>query len=125
MMAEPFANSAFDPRPDDCRPDATARRDPEPRKIALVRVPPRCGQQHEGWRIAADAITGHPQEITSLADAIAAPKATIRALGHLPEVETASCLRPLARRRFRTARPAWVFIRARNPCVRRLRIRLG
>jgi hypothetical protein len=125
MVPEPLANSSLYARPDDRRPDATARRDSEPRIIARVRVPTRCGQQHEGRRIAADTLTGYPQEVAALVDAIAAPKATIRALGHLPEVETASCLRPLARRRFRTARPAWVFIRARNPCVRRLRIRLG
>ena len=125
MMAEPLANSAFDPRSDDRRTDAAAGRDPEPRILALVRIPPRCGQQHERGRGRADAITGHPQKVTSLAEAIAAPKATTRAPGHLPGVETASCLRPFARRRFRTARPAWVFIRARNPCVRRLRIRLG
>ena len=125
MVAEPLANSAFDQRPDDRRPDASARRDPEPRIFALIRIPPRCGQQYEGRRVRADAVTGHPQKVASFAEAIAAPEATTRALRHLPEVETASCLRPFARRRFRTARPAWVFIRARNPCVRRLRIRLG
>ena len=34
-------------------------------------------------------------------------------------------LRPFARRRFRMARPPRVFIRARKPCRRFLRIRLG
>lgn len=36
-----------------------------------------------------------------------------------------SRLRPFARRRFSTARPAFVLIRARNPWVRFLRMRLG
>ena len=37
----------------------------------------------------------------------------------------ASRLRPFARRRFRTARPALVFIRSRKPCLRLRRSRLG
>jgi hypothetical protein len=38
---------------------------------------------------------------------------------------TATRLRPLARRRERTARPVLVFIRVRNPCVFERRRRLG
>jgi hypothetical protein len=39
--------------------------------------------------------------------------------------DTARRLRPFARRRFKTARPPRVFIRARKPCSRNRRIRLG
>lgn len=47
--------------------------------------------------------------------------------GHLPGLEslTDRRFRPLARRRFRTARPSLDFIRARNPCVRARLMRLG
>jgi len=40
-------------------------------------------------------------------------------------IETVKRLRPLARRRLRTARPAAVLIRVRNPCVRLRRRLLG
>lgn len=124
MVAKPLANSAFYQGSDDCRPNAPARRDAEPRR-SLIRVPPRHGHQNERGRVQADAFSGHPLIITPLAETIAAPEAPARAPGHLLPVDTESCLRPLARRRLKTARPAFVFIRARNPCVRRLRIRLG
>jgi len=45
--------------------------------------------------------------------------------GYFEEMETVSRLRPLARRRFSTARPAFVFIRARKPWERLRRTRLG
>ena len=39
--------------------------------------------------------------------------------------ETVSCLRPFARRRFRTRRPFFVAMRTRKPCVRSRRRRFG
>jgi len=124
MAAKPLANSPFHQGPDDCRSDASARRDPEPRR-PLVSFPARHGHQDERGRVQPDALSGHPLVVTPLAETIAASEALAGARRHFVPVDTESCLRPLARRRLRTARPAFVFIRARNPWVRRLRIRLG
>ena len=44
---------------------------------------------------------------------------------YLDATVAASRLRPFARRRFRIARPAFVFIRSLKPCLRRRLIRLG
>ena len=44
---------------------------------------------------------------------------------YLEATVAARRLRPLARRRFRIARPDLVFIRSRKPCFRRRLIRLG
>jgi hypothetical protein len=45
--------------------------------------------------------------------------------GERPYYYGESCARPFARRRFRIRRPAFVAMRARNPCVRARLIRLG
>jgi hypothetical protein len=44
---------------------------------------------------------------------------------YLEGVDAASRLRPFALRRLITLRPPVVFMRARKPCLRRRRIRLG
>lgn len=124
MAAKPLANSAFHQRSDDSGSDASARCDAEPGG-SMIHASARCGQQYEQWRIQANALSRHPLVIASLAEAVAAPEALAAAIDHLLPVETESCLRPLARRRFKTARPACVRMRMRNPCVRRLLIRLG
>ena len=117
MVAKPLANSPFHQGPDDRRADAPTRRDPEPGR-SLARLTPFHGHQDEGGRGQTDALSGHPLVVTPFAETIAASEALARALRHFVPVDTESCLRPLARRRRRTARPAFVFIRARNPCVR-------
>lgn len=124
MASKPLANSAFHQGPDHCRTNASTRRDAEPCGV-LVDIPPWCDQQDERGRIDANAIPRHSLIVASLAEAVAAPEALAAAIAHLLPVETDSCLRPFARRRFSTARPACVRIRIRNPCVRRLLIRLG
>lgn len=124
MASKPLTNTALYQRSDDSRPDSTARCDPEPRRTVIHATARGC-QQYEEWRIQANALSRHPLVIASLAEAVAAPEALAAAIGHLLPVETESCLRPLARRRFKTARPACVRIRIRNPWVRRLLIRLG
>jgi hypothetical protein len=124
MVAKPLANSTFYQRPDDGRSNASARCDPEPGGARIL-VPSGCDQKNERGRIQTNAFSRHPLVVASLAEAVAAPKALAAAIAHLLPVETESCLRPFARRRFKTARPAAVRIRTRNPCVRRLLIRLG
>jgi hypothetical protein len=125
MLAEPLANPAFDSRSHDRRPDALGGRDAEPWVLVGTRISPRCRQNDERVGVRSNSLARNPQEVAPFTEPIAALEATTRGPGHLLGVETASCLRPFARRRLRMARPAWVFIRARNPCVRRLRIRLG
>jgi len=124
MATKPLANSSFHQGPNDRYSNASARRDPETRR-SLVQLPPRYAHQDERGRVQADALSGHPLVVTPLAETVTASEALARAPRHFVPVDTESCLRPLARRRVKTARPAFVFIRARNPCVRRLRIRLG
>lgn len=124
MAAKPLANSAFHQGPDDSRTHASTRRDAEPCGCSID-VPPGCDQQDERGSIDTNAIPRHSLIVASLAKAVAAPEALAAAIAHLLPVETESCLRPFARRRFSTARPACVRMRIRNPCVRRLLIRLG
>lgn len=124
MATEPLANSAFHEGSHDGRSNAPACRDTESSR-AWIGVTPRRNDQNEGLRVQANAIPRHPLIVASLAEAVAAPEALAAAIDHLLPVETESCLRPFARRRFNTARPACVRMRIRNPCVRRLLIRLG
>ena len=57
---------------------------------------------------------------------VRSPEATGRSFhGYLVPTVTVRRLRPFARRLFNTARPLRVFIRARKPWRRFLRIRLG
>jgi hypothetical protein len=105
MVAKPLANSAFHQGPDDRRPDASTRRDAEPGS-ASIHVSPCCDQQNERSRVEANSFSRHPLVIASLEQAVAAPEALAAAIDHLLPVETESCLRPFARRRFNTARPA-------------------
>lgn len=69
-------------------------------------------------------------EVPGIEEPIGRLEATGRPTGehgdrYLDATVAASRLRPLARRRFRMARPDFVFIRARNPCFRSRLIRLG
>jgi len=64
------------------------------------------------------------QQTRGLGERIALPL-RIQRCACLGGIETVKRLRPLARRRLRTARPAAVLIRVRNPCVRLRRRLLG
>ena len=71
----------------------------------------------------------HTGKVSRAQQAIGGTKRTCQARQrrhrYLEGVETARRLRPFARRRLSTARPAFVFIRARKPWTRLRRIRLG
>lgn len=123
MSPEPLANPSFDPIAVNRLSDTTARRHSEPGKARLGTR--GCAQQHESRGTHAYRAAGHALKVASVSEPIAAPEALVAARTHLLAVVTASRRRPLARRRFKTLRPACVFIRARKPCVRRRRIRLG
>lgn len=103
---------------------------PPPRAIALRRaadLPTHCEPD------ATRSLHGTPEHdesrtIDSLAlleqrleiGAAGQPLAPAEAAG-----QTVSRLRPLLRRRFKTFRPPWVFIRSRKPCVFARRRRFG
>lgn len=99
---------------------------------ANSRCSTRCGsllardEDDERARGDPHPISGDPTKILGRPQAIAAPQALApNTSAHLEGVVAASRARPLARRREITDRPACVFMRARNPWVRRRRIRLG
>jgi hypothetical protein len=65
-------------------------------------------------------------KISRFEQAIGPPEAAGRHVhGYLDATVVARRLRPLARRRFKIARPERVFIRSRKPCFRSRLIRLG
>ena len=106
MAAKPLANSPFHQGPDDCRSDASARRDPEPRRSlvsapAVARSSRRTRKNSTGcplWTPAGShAACGDDR-------CVGGARCALRR--HFVPVDTESCLRPLARRRLRTARPA-------------------
>jgi hypothetical protein len=83
-------------------------------------------QHHEVSRGETPAATTHTAKVLRVAKSTQSLQAT-RAATHcyFDATTTARRLRPFARRRLITRRPAWLFIRARNPCDRRLFVRLG
>ncbi len=75
----------------------------------------------------ASASPENPTKITRIQETIDPSKRTglFDHGDYFDATVAANRLRPFARRRFRIARPAFVFIRSRKPCLRRRLIRLG
>ena len=117
---KPLANPPLDAIAGHCVPDPSAHRYPEP---ALAN---RCLRRENHKTPARLAVPGSANtlKIAPGADSPSTREA-FRIVAHLPGVAGTSLCRPLARRRLSTARPARVFIRARKPCLRRRRVRLG
>jgi len=129
--------------------DLPARRNPEtalgdPQHALSLSILLRTSRRQIGDSGFAATREGHDDEITMGAtatttqyaakipridDPVRSSKSTGRnaSLAHvyLDATVAARRFRPLARRRFNTARPAFVFIRSRKPCLRRRLIRLG
>ena len=102
---------------------SATRTDPDPARISC-----RYGQhqEHELAGCNPASLTGNPFEFSRVAQAIGPPEAAGRSVhNYFDATVVARRLRPLARRRFRIARPERVFIRSRKPCFRSRLIRLG
>jgi hypothetical protein len=128
MGAKPLADPPPHARAFDGRSDPAAGRDAESRSISCRdsrRLPGK--QEHERPRRHTRPFSRYPPEILGRPQAVGAAEALITAAreGHFDGVDTVSRLRPLARRRLRTAWPPLVAIRSRKPWVRRRRMRLG
>src|SRR5690606_26652966 len=103
-----------------------AHGEPEPRGGLCVAIVPVRDEQNERPRRHARPLSRDPAKVRGGTKAVGPAEALAPARDrHFDGVETARRLRPFARRRGSTVRPPWVFIRARNPWVRRRRIRLG
>jgi hypothetical protein len=75
-----------------------------------------CHEEHERPRRHARPLSRNPLEILRGPQSAGSAEALAPATDpHFEGVETASRLRPLARRRCRTARPPCDFMRLRNP----------
>jgi len=88
-------------------------------------VPGRRAEHNEVTRRGTTSRTRNPLIVTRIAKPVRPRKAAGGNHDYFEPTDTARRLRPFARRRLSTARPARVFIRSRKPCVRFLRIRLG
>ncbi len=75
------------------------------------------------WRRPRRKTRRKSRELRSLSDRRKRP--VLSRMIYLDATVAASRFRPFARRRFRIARPAFVFIRSLKPCLRRRLIRLG
>ena len=98
-----------------------------PEAHAPGRFRPRArNEQHELFRGESITLGSDPLVVARYPQPIRPPETA----GHsshpyLEGVLGARRLRPFARRRLSTVRPAAVFMRERKPCLRRRRIRLG
>lgn len=115
-MTEPLPDASLDPishhRPANPSPDGHA----EPGSLYGAPCRSRCNDENEGPTGLAPALPGKPLKFSGATQAIRPFEAGhVGAHRYLVGVETASRLRPFDRRRFRTARPPRVFIRARKP----------
>jgi hypothetical protein len=117
-----LAHEPFDAIPHDGIPDAGAYRDAD--STCAV---PRCRLQNdELLGMLPVPVALHPEELVALPDSRELGKGARPAHpGCFGGTETVRRLRPLARRRFKTLRPAGVAMRARNPWVRFRRRLLG
>ena len=121
--AKPFPNRSLDPVSLDGIADSAARADADPAGLSRG-----CGQhqEHESARGDPATLAGNPFEVSRVAQAIGPPEAAGQSVhNYFDATVVARRLRPLARRRFRIARPERVFIRSRNPCFRSRLMRLG
>jgi hypothetical protein len=126
LVSKPLANPPFYSISRGCVPHTTAYGDSQTYPPVLITRLGGCYQHHKTPHTSALTI---PRYVSKLLMS----QKTIRPLErpcrdthyYFEEVTTASRRRPLARRRFKIARPARVFIRARKPCVRSRRTRLG
>lgn len=126
MESEPFSKAAFHTGSHDRVSHPAANGDSELRWCTRIGLALGRNEHDERPRRHPDPIPRDPAIILGRAQAVGAAEALPPApLRHLDGVDTASRARPLARRLARIERPPCVFIRARNPWVRRRRMRLG
>jgi hypothetical protein len=125
--AKPLPNPALHTIAHDSVADLATDCDSQPSVSRRIRGTPSLGADHDERR-TRDAATpmhhllkfhGTPQTIDRL------ETAGLRRHRYFDGVETAMRLRPLARRRFKTLRPAAVDMRLRKPWTRLRLIRLG
>src|SRR5205807_10600827 len=92
--------------------DHARHREAQPRRVA-----PLAGK-HVQDELASRVRPALPEDPIEIGAARQPGATRTRAGAWSPEHQTASRLRPFARRRLSVSRPARVRIRARNPCVR-------
>jgi hypothetical protein len=126
VATKPLPNASLHPVAHHSVPDLATRRDPEARTTRRVPSSPPGDEHHKLAHREPHAATRNPPVFARRENSVRPLEtAGLRVHGYLEETDTASCLRPFARRRLSTARPARVFIRSRNPCFRSRLIRLG
>jgi hypothetical protein len=133
MCAEGLANPALHEVAHDGGAHAPAHGQPEPRRLPPLRTRSPLGrdQEHEAARPTALTLARHARVVPPAPQAIRAPQTALprphfrHAVAYLEAMVTTRRFRPFARRRFRTARPFFVAMRARNPWVRLRFSRLG
>jgi hypothetical protein len=126
ILPEPFTNLPFHAVSHNRLPDFPTDRDAQSRPQARLWIAIPRDEHHEVLRFIAFTPPGYPPEITRMEQVLRFPKAA-RSGRHdyFEPTVTASFLRPFARRRLITARPAFDFIRARKPWARFRFRRLG
>jgi len=128
LAPKPLADAALDAIPNHGIADLAAHRDAQTR-LEGVRGPAACRGENEHDECSRRRATTALENISELPGSkqpvLPAKRSGRPGHRYFEGVETARRLRPFARRRLSTARPAFVFMRDRKPWTRLRRIRLG
>ena len=126
IPSKPLSHATFDPVPGYGIADTPAHGDSEPLALQRLYLLCFCEQHHEITRYDPLSDPRNSLKISRAQESICSREAAApNKHCYFEGVETASRLRPFARRRFKIARPPRELILRRKPWFRLRRIRLG